>query len=221
MNDKTTETTALSSDATEVRRQKLALLREQIGDVYPAHFHRTLTNAELAENYADIEPDTETGDTVTVAGRVYSSRNSGMFMDIHDASGKVQIFSHKDTTPETARNLLPMIDIGDIIGVTGKVRRTKRGELTINAEEITMLTKSLLPMPENGTVSPISSCVTASAISIFWRTGLKLRFLQRSRSCPASVASWRPKASSKWKRRCCRQFMAVRRLIRSRPSTIR
>lgn len=46
MNDKTTETTALSSDATEVRRQKLALLREQIGDVYPAHFHRTLTNAE-------------------------------------------------------------------------------------------------------------------------------------------------------------------------------
>jgi lysyl-tRNA synthetase class 2 len=48
----------------------------------------------------DIEPDTMTGDIVTVAGRVYSSRNSGMFMDIHDASGKVQIFSHKDTTPK-------------------------------------------------------------------------------------------------------------------------
>ncbi len=83
-----------------MRRQKLAILRDKIGDVYPAHFHRTLTNAELAEKYADIEPDVETGDTVTVAGRVYSSRNSGMFMDIHDASGKVQIFSHKDTTPE-------------------------------------------------------------------------------------------------------------------------
>ncbi|MOA02707.1 Lysine--tRNA ligase [compost metagenome] len=220
MNDKTTETTALSSDATEVRRQKLALLREQIGDVYPAHFHRTLTNAELAEKYADIEPDTETGDTVTVAGRVYSSRNSGMFMDIHDASGKVQIFSHKDTTPETARNLLPMIDIGDIIGVTGKVRRTKRGELTINAEEITMLTKSLLP--KNGTVSPILSCVTASAISIFWRTRTpSCASCSAPRSCPAFAASWRPKASSKWKRRCCRQFMAVRRPIRSRPSTIR
>ena len=132
MNDKNT-TAALSSDATEVRRQKLDLLRQQVGDVYPAHFHRTITNAELAEKYENLEPDTESGDVVTVAGRVYSSRNSGMFMDLHDASGKIQIFSHKDVTGEEARALLPMIDLGDIIGVTGVVRRTKRGELTINA----------------------------------------------------------------------------------------
>ncbi len=92
MTEQKTET-ALSSDATEVRRQKLALLREKIGDVYPAHFHRTMTNAELAAKYESLEPDVETTDIVTVAGRVYSSRNSGMFMDIRDASGKVQIFS--------------------------------------------------------------------------------------------------------------------------------
>ena len=54
MNEKTT-TAGLSSDATEVRAQKLDLLREQIGDVYPAHFHRTITNAELAEKYAGLE----------------------------------------------------------------------------------------------------------------------------------------------------------------------
>ncbi|MQV93601.1 lysine--tRNA ligase, partial [Sinorhizobium medicae] len=120
MTDKT-ENSGLSSDATEVRAQKLKLLREQIGDVYPAHFHRTMTNAELAEKYQDLAPDTETQDLVTVAGRVYSSRNSGMFMDIHDASGKIQVFSHKDTTPEEARGLLPMIDLGDVIGVTGLV----------------------------------------------------------------------------------------------------
>eukprot|EP01031_Cornospumella_fuschlensis_P050965 gene50965-62329_t len=68
MNDKT-ETTALSSDVTEVRAQKLKLLREQIGDVYPAHFHRTMTNAELAAKYENLELDTETQDVVTVAGR--------------------------------------------------------------------------------------------------------------------------------------------------------
>ena len=147
MADNKTENT-LSSDATEVRAQKLKLLREQIGEVYPAHFHRTMGNAELTAKYESLEPDTETQDVVTVAGRVYSSRNSGMFMDIHDASGKIQIFSHKDVTGEEARALLPMIDIGDIIGVTGIVRRTKRGELTINAQKIEMLTKSLLPMPE-------------------------------------------------------------------------
>ena len=73
MTEKTTET-ALSSDPTEVRRQKLDVLRREIGDVYPAHFHRTITNADLAEKYAGLEPDTESGDIVTVAGRVYSSR---------------------------------------------------------------------------------------------------------------------------------------------------
>ncbi len=181
MTEKTTET-ALSSDATEVRRQKLQLLREQIGDVYPAHFHRTITNAELAEKYVGLEPDTESGDIVTVAGRVYSSRNSGMFMDIHDASGKIQIFSHKDTTPEAARALLPMIDLGDIIGVTGAVRRTKRGELTINAHEITMLTKTLLPMPEKyHGLADIELRYRKRHLDILTNEESKLRFQQRSK----------------------------------------
>ncbi|MEK1873774.1 MAG: amino acid--tRNA ligase-related protein, partial [Rhizobium altiplani] len=177
-----TETATLSSDATEVRAQKLKLLREQIGEVYPAHFHRTMTNAELAEKYKDLESDVETQDVVTVAGRVYSSRNSGMFMDIHDASGKIQIFSHKDVTPEEARNMLGMIDIGDIIGVTGTVRRTKRGELSINAREITMLTKSLLPMPEKWHgVSDVEIRYRKRHLDIMTNEESKLRFQQRSK----------------------------------------
>jgi len=181
MSEQKTET-ALSSDATEVRRQKLALLREQIGDVYPAHFHRTATTAELAEKYAELAPDTESGDTVTVAGRIYSSRNSGMFMDLRDASGKIQIFSHKDTTPEEARAMLPMIDLGDIVGVTGQVRRTKRGELTINAQEITMLTKTLLPMPEKyHGVTDIEVRYRKRHLDILTNDESKLRFQQRSK----------------------------------------
>ncbi|MGH0355982.1 lysine--tRNA ligase [Sinorhizobium meliloti] len=181
MTDKT-QAAGLSSDATEVRSQKLDLLRQQIGDVYPAHFHRTLTNAELAEKYAGLEPDTESGETVTVAGRVFSSRNSGMFMDLHDASGKIQIFSHKDTAPEEARALLPMIDLGDIIGVTGEVRRTKRGELTVNAKEITMLCKSLLPMPEKyHGLADIETRYRKRYLDIMVNEESKLRFQQRSR----------------------------------------
>ncbi|BCH58284.1 lysine--tRNA ligase [Agrobacterium vitis] len=181
MTEANTET-ALSSDATEVRRQKLALLRQQIGDVYPAHFHRTATTAELAEKYAELEPDTESGDTVTVAGRIYSSRNSGMFMDLRDASGKIQIFSHKDMTPEEARAMLPMIDLGDIVGVTGQVRRTKRGELTINAETITMLTKTLLPMPEKyHGVTDIEVRYRKRHLDILTNDESKLRFQQRSK----------------------------------------
>ncbi|MBW8318176.1 MAG: lysine--tRNA ligase, partial [Rhizobium sp.] len=182
MTEQKTAAPALSSDVTEVRAQKLALLRQQVGDVYPAHFHRTITNAELAEKYADLELDTESADIVTVAGRVYSSRNSGMFMDIHDASGKIQIFSHKDTTPEEARALLPMIDLGDIIGVKGQVRRTKRGELTINAHEITMLTKSLLPMPEKyHGLADIETRYRKRHLDLLTNEESKLRFQQRSK----------------------------------------
>ncbi|MGR9184874.1 lysine--tRNA ligase [Rhizobium leguminosarum] len=181
MADNKTENT-LSSDATEVRAQKLKLLREQVGEVYPAHFHRTMGNAELTAKYESLEPDTETQDIVTVAGRVYSSRNSGMFMDLHDASGKIQIFSHKDVTGEEARALLPMIDIGDIIGVTGIVRRTKRGELTINAQTITMLTKSLLPMPEKWHgLSDIELRYRKRHLDIMTNEDSKLRFQQRSK----------------------------------------
>ncbi|MGV3552245.1 lysine--tRNA ligase [Rhizobium sp.] len=180
-NETKTEAT-LSSDAAEVRAQKLAILRDKIGDVYPAHFHRTITNADLAETYKDLADDTETTDIVTVAGRVYSSRNSGMFMDIHDASGKIQIFSHKDVTPEASRELLGLIDIGDIIGVTGAVRRTKRGELSINAHEIIMLTKSLLPMPEKWHgVSDIEIRYRKRHLDIMTNEESKLRFQQRSK----------------------------------------
>ena len=149
MTDKTqTAPAALSSDQTEVRRQKLDRLIEMGINPYPTRFKRSITNADLAAKFADLADDTDSGDRVVVAGRVYSSRNSGMFMDVRDAGGKIQIFSHKDTTPEETRALLPLIDLGDIIGVEGVVLRTKRGELTVNAQSITMLCKTLRPMPE-------------------------------------------------------------------------
>lgn len=180
MNQKQSDA-GLSSNATEVRAQKLAQLRERLTTVYPAHFHRTVTNAELAEKYADIAPDTETGDIVTIAGRVYSSRNSGMFIDLHDASGKIQVFTHKDYADEASRDLLALIDIGDIIGVTGMVRRTKRGELTVNAHQITMLTKTLLPMPEKWHgLSDIEQRYRRRHLDIMTNEESKLRFRQRS-----------------------------------------
>ena len=173
---------ALSSNATEVREQKLARLREMLDNVYPAHFHRSITNGELAERYAAIEPGTETGDVVTVAGRVHSSRNSGMFMDIHDASGKIQIFTHKDFASEAARDLLPLVDLGDIIGVTGEVRRTKRGELTVNARDIIMLTKALKPMPEKyHGLADVETRYRKRYLDIMSNEEARIRFRNRSR----------------------------------------
>ncbi len=117
-------------------------------DPYPYHFDVTHHAAELQEKYKDIENGVETGDRVTVAGRMMSNRNSGMFIDLKDGSGKIQIFSHKDHLSAEEMEKLSFFDIGDIIGVTGLIRRTPRGELTINAEKITLLTKSVRPLPE-------------------------------------------------------------------------
>lgn len=132
----------------ETRIKKAESLREMGVDPYPYHFEKTHEAQELDARYQHLEKGEETENQVRVAGRIMSLRNNGMFIDLHDTSGKIQIFSHKSTLPEPQLELLKLLDIGDIIGVTGLVRRTPRGELTINAQHIEVLCKSLLPLPE-------------------------------------------------------------------------
>ena len=115
---------------------------------YPHAFDRADLAQAVQDTYADLPDGTDTEDSVTVAGRIRAMRNNGMFIDLRDASGKIQIFCHKDRSPAEELEKLAHFDIGDIIGVTGLVRRTPRGELSIAAQELTMLTKSVLPLPE-------------------------------------------------------------------------
>jgi lysyl-tRNA synthetase class 2 len=117
-------------------------------EAYPHVFPRADLAGDVQETYKDLADGMDTDDIVVVAGRVHAMRNNGMFIDLRDASGRIQIFCHKDRTDEAELEKLDYFDIGDIIGVKGKVRRTPRGELSIAAIELTMLTKSLLPLPE-------------------------------------------------------------------------
>ncbi|HTW51770.1 MAG TPA: lysine--tRNA ligase [Stellaceae bacterium] len=131
-----------------VRLGKLEALRELGLDPYPVAFARTDEAAALDARHADLPAGAETGETVRVAGRIRAMRNNGMFIDLHDASGKIQVFNHKDFLPADGMTLLKLLDIGDVIGVEGQVRRTPRGELTVNAAAITVLAKALRPLPE-------------------------------------------------------------------------
>ena len=115
---------------------------------YPYRFDPTDGAADLQARFADLPDDTVTDQVVCVAGRILALRNSGMFIDLHDASGKIQVFSHKDTLSEAGQALLPQLDLGDMLGVAGVIRRTRRGELTVNAQSLTLLAKALLPLPE-------------------------------------------------------------------------
>ena len=130
------------------RLDKLAALRAAGIDPYPYGFDKDSDSAALHARYADLPTGAETADRVRVAGRIRAMRNNGMFIDLHDATGKIQVFCHQDFLPEDERAKLRLLDIGDMLGVEGLVRRTKRGELSVNATGLTVLAKALLPLPE-------------------------------------------------------------------------
>src|SRR5438067_3253158 len=131
-----------------VRLEKLVALRDMGIEPYPVTFSRNAEAAELDKRHVDLAAGADTQERVRVAGRIRAMRNSGMFIDLHDASGKIQIFCHKDHLSPEQLALVRLLDIGDLIGVEGLVRRTPRGELTVNATEVTLLAKPLRPLPE-------------------------------------------------------------------------
>jgi len=139
---------ALSTNPREAREQKLAELKKRGIEPYPHKFHRSHQAQELQDKYASLENGVETTDEVAVAGRIMAMRNNGMFLDLSDASGKIQVFCHKDTMSEEQLSTLDLYDIGDIVGAHGTIRRTPRGELSVRAKDTVMLCKSMAPLPE-------------------------------------------------------------------------
>ncbi len=148
MQDSIKETNSSIDTIRQGRIQKVNTLREQGINPYPYKFEKNASAKELQEKYASLPVGEETQDRYSVAGRVMAVRNSGMFIDLMDDTGKIQIFSHKQNIDSEKIKLLKLVDIGDIIGFTGDIRRTPRGELSIKTVDFEILTKSLKPLPE-------------------------------------------------------------------------
>ena len=141
----------ISQEENEFRNARLAKLKALVDKgitPYPYKFNCSHKTAELQTKYEKLAVGEETKDEVSLAGRIMACRNSGMFIDLRDDTGKIQIFSHKDYLNEGDQELLKLLDVGDFIGVKGLIRRTPRGELTINSSQIEILSKALLPLPE-------------------------------------------------------------------------
>ncbi|MBR4105701.1 MAG: lysine--tRNA ligase [Alphaproteobacteria bacterium] len=132
----------------ESRLNKLHDLQEKGYNPYPYCFKPNAKAANLQEKYKDLEAGADTSDRVTIAGRAMAVRNNGMFIDVKDMSGKIQAFCHKNHLPEEDLALLKDLDVGDIVGISGYVRRTPRGELSIAAEHFDIISKSLQALPE-------------------------------------------------------------------------
>lgn len=132
----------------EARIQKLTDLVDKGINPYPYSYDRNISANELQKRYENLAAGEETGDEYSVAGRVMAMRNSGMFIDLMDSSGKIQIFSHKDNLDEDKLAVLKLLDVGDIVGFRGTIRRTPRGELSIKSLDLKLLSKALRPLPE-------------------------------------------------------------------------
>ena len=134
------------SEILKVRREKLAALRAEGRDPFQqTRFDVSHHAQDIKDHFDELE-----GTEVTVGGRLMSKRGMGKvsFCDLQDKSGRIQIYARKDAMDEEEYNRFKKYDIGDIVGVRGEVFRTQRGEMSVRAKEITLLSKSLRPLPE-------------------------------------------------------------------------
>ncbi len=134
------------SELLQIRRDKLAALREQGQDPFViTRFDVTHHSDEIKGRFEEME-----GQGVRLAGRLMSKRGMGkaVFSDLQDGAGRIQLYVRIDDVGEEALAAFKKYDIGDIVGVEGEVFRTKRGEISIKAKTVTLLSKSLLPLPE-------------------------------------------------------------------------
>src|SRR5574344_319895 len=167
------------SSIRQQRMQKLSDLADKGINPYPYSYKKDIQAAQLQEKYKDLAAGEETEDSYSVAGRVMVIRNSGMFIDLVDDSGKIQIFSHKENLNPDQIALLKLIDLGDIVGFTGTVRRTPRGELTIKAKDLTLLSKSLRPLPNKHLSEEKSKELEEKTGKVYKLTDMETKYRQR------------------------------------------
>jgi lysyl-tRNA synthetase class 2 len=116
----------------------------------PTRFDRTHLATELHAQFADLEPGVETDTEVAVAGRVMLRRSFGklLFLTLSDVSGTIQVFVERGTMGDERFEAASEVDLGDWVGATGRVMTTKKGELSVKPGEVTILQKSLRPLPD-------------------------------------------------------------------------
>ena len=136
----------ISSDPVKARYDKLEILKNMGRNPFEVTTSdRDTTCAEISERFDELE-----NNTVIIAGRVMSKRGKGKvtFLDVHDLTGKMQVFAKRDDLGEDEYAILKRWDIGDIVEVKGFVFKTQMGEVSVHAQQVKLLSKSLQPLPE-------------------------------------------------------------------------
>ncbi|GIN74278.1 lysine--tRNA ligase [Bacillus sp. J14TS2] len=140
------------NDQLQVRREKMQTLRENGMDPFGKRFDRTHDTESIKSSYDEFSKEEleEKAIEVIIAGRVMTKRGKGKagFAHIQDLQGQIQIYVRKDSVGEEQYELFKSVDLGDLVGITGTVFKTKVGELSVKVTDFTLLTKALRPLPD-------------------------------------------------------------------------
>ena len=121
-------------------------------NLYPAGYHTDITILEVVNRFGDMDPETveKNSKACSIAGRILAIRNFGKasFINIKDRTGRIQVYIRKDKITDEKFGIFKLVDIGDFVGITGSLFKTRTGELTVLAEDFVLLAKSLRPLPE-------------------------------------------------------------------------
>ena len=168
------------------RRKKLDAARAAGAALYPNRFRAVHTAGLLHEKFGDAgaEDLARVGETFTLAGRIMGLRTHGKssFADLRDRTGSIQLFLKKDLLGDAGFALLSALDLGDLVGVTGGILRTRTGELSIEVREVTLLAKSLRPLPEKWHgLRDVETRFRERAVDLIVNPGVRELFQRRSR----------------------------------------
>ena len=139
-----------TNDLMRQRKEKLKEIREAGIDPYPHNFAPTHTTSGIHRKFEDVDETPDETYRVTIAGRVMTKRDHGKssFAHLQDSTGQIQIYVRRDDIGSDAYRIYRRFDVGDIIGVSGVIFRTRTGELTILVDKVELLSKSIRPLPE-------------------------------------------------------------------------
>ena len=132
------------------RKEKLNEIRKAGIDPYPHQYAPTHTTLEIREQYDDVTETPDETHRVTIAGRIMTKRDHGKssFVNLQDSTGQIQIYVRRDGVGTDSYMVYRRFDVGDIIGASGVVFRTRTGELTVLVDSVELLSKSIRPLPE-------------------------------------------------------------------------
>lgn len=173
----------MSDSLLQARLDKLSALREAGIDPYPARIPDSVSIGPVLDRFATLAPEEHSGETSTFCGRIMAQRGMGKasFVDLQDGSGKIQIYATADRLNDAYPGWV-QLDVGDLVCVTGEVFRTKRGELSVAAEQWMLLAKSVRPLPEKWHgLKDVELRHRHRSLDLIANEAVRARFIARSR----------------------------------------